>query len=166
MKLLQQLNSTIARIEGWLLVATVLFMVVLSFLQVVLRNLFSEGIMGADILLRHLVLWVGFIGASLATRDEKHINIDLFTRFLSGRKKMIANIIIYLFSIIVGYYLTTAAWTFVMMEREFETVLFGSVLAWYFQLIIPLGFALITFRFCILTIEKSVQLFSGNEGSQ
>ncbi len=166
MKLLQQLNSTIARIEGWLLVATVLFMVVLSFLQVVLRNLFSEGIMGADILLRHLVLWVGFIGASLATRDEKHINIDLFTRFLSGRKKMIANIIIYLFSIIVGYYLTTAAWTFVMMEREFETVLFGSVLAWYFQLIIPLGFTLITFRFSVLAIEKSLLLFSGNEGGE
>ena len=163
MKFLQRLNNAIARFEEWLLIAIVLMMVSFSFLQVVLRNVFSEGILGADIILRHLVLWVGFIGASLATRDERHINIDVFTRFFNDRTKLISGIVIYFFSIIVGCYLTAASVSFVLLEREFETTLFGSIQSWYFQVIIPIGFALITLRFLILAIEKSVLLFSEKE---
>ena len=82
MKILEKINAWIEQTETALLVLVLGFMVVFAFLQVVLRNIFDEGILWGDILLRHLVLWVGFIGASLATREQKHINIDLFSRWL------------------------------------------------------------------------------------
>lgn len=165
MKYLRRLDKHIARIEEWLLIFIVLIMVSFAFLQVLLRNIFSEGFLGGDIILRHLVLWVGFIGASLATRENKHINIDVFSRFLKGRIKIFIELLVRLFSVLVACLLTSASVTFVLMEREFGTTLFGSVQAWYFQLIIPIGFMLITLRFILQSIEKTVQLFSSTEAA-
>ena len=82
MKILTAINSWIAKIEGVLIVIVVSIMVLLAFFQVAMRNLFDQGLLWGDIFLRHLVLWVGFLGASLATREEKHINIDVFSRFI------------------------------------------------------------------------------------
>ena len=163
--LINQLNTAIARFENWLLVLIVMIMVIFSFFQVVMRNVFSEGILAGDIILRHLVLWVGFIGASLATRDERHITIDVFSRFLKGRIKLIAAIIVNFFSLLVGYFLTVAAIHFVQMEKEFGTALFSSVPSWYFQVIIPIGFALITMRFLLISIEKVRQFVLRDEAN-
>lgn len=163
--LLLKFNNLIARLENWLLILIVLLMVVFSFLQVVLRNVFSEGILAGDIILRHMVLWVGFIGASLATREERHITIDVFSRFLKGRLKLFVAILINLFSAAIALLLAQASYTFVMQEKEFETILFNNVPAWYFQIIIPIGFILITLRFVIISIDKIVGLFK-TEGAQ
>jgi len=163
MKYLHRLDNFIARLEKWILIFIVMAMVAFAFLQVLLRNIFSEGILGGDIILRHLVLWVGFIGASLATLEKKHINIDVFSRFLKGRTKIIIELLVHVFSLLVAYFLTQASVSFVLMEKEFGTTLFGSVQAWYFQIIIPIGFMLITFRFLLQAIEKTMQIFSSPE---
>lgn len=154
MKFLEALNNWIARIETGIIVIILTVMILLAFLQVILRNLFDQGLLWGDILLRHLVLWIGFIGASLATRDEKHISIDLFSRFLNPRGKNIAGLVTNLFSIFISYLLTDASWSFVMDEKMVGTTIFNDIPAWYFQIIIPIGFGLITFRFLVLAIKN------------
>ena len=57
-------------------------MILLSSAQILLRNFFDSGIDWADPLLRLLVLWVGMQGAMLATHYDKHIRIDLVSRFI------------------------------------------------------------------------------------
>lgn len=82
--LLERLERGVALVERWAAIALLAFMVTLGFVQIVLRTLFHSGFPWADELLRQLVLWVGFLGASLATRYSKgHISIDLVGRFLS-----------------------------------------------------------------------------------
>jgi len=159
MKILEKLNSWIEKTETAVLVAVLAVMVVFAFLQVVLRNIFDEGILWGDIFLRHLVLWVGFLGASLAARESKHINIDLFTRFLSDKGKIISHIITGLFSVFICVLLTDASWTFVQDEQMMGTEIFNNVPAWYFQVIIPIGFLLMAFRFLVQSIEHMVRLF-------
>ncbi len=166
MKYIRALNLAVARLEEWLLIGIVLFMVGLAFLQVVLRNIFDQSFLWGDPLLRHLVLWVGFIGASLATRYEKHINIDVFGRVLKGKIKEVIQLIAELFAMLITALLTSAAWQFVMMEKEFNNIAFGDVPSWYFQIIIPIGFALITIRFFLLALERVVSLFSKKEGKR
>ncbi len=161
---LDKINSWIEKSESILLVITLSIMVVLAFLQVVLRNLFDQGILWADTFLRHLVLWVGFLGASLATREKKHINIDLFTRFFKGKIKSTLQAIVNLFAAIICWYLTSAAWTFVMDEHAANTILFSDIPAWYFQLIIPIGFLLMTFRFSIIFLEHVIEIFTTASG--
>jgi TRAP-type C4-dicarboxylate transport system permease small subunit len=156
MKILEYINKRIETAETVLLVLVMTVMVLLSFLQVVLRNVFDQGILWGDILLRHLVLWVGFLGASLATREEKHISIDLFTRFLRQRGQHIVRVITNLFASYICYLLASASISFVSDEKMYGTTLFGDVPAWYFQLIIPIGFILMGFRFLVLAIQYTV----------
>jgi TRAP-type C4-dicarboxylate transport system permease small subunit len=160
MRILQKLNTYIGRVESLILVVIVLVMVILSFAQVVLRNVFDQGILWGDIFLRHLVLWVGFIGASIATQEEKHINIDVFTRYIKGKGKYFTQALINVFAAFVSFLLMQAAWTFVMEEREFETMLFNNIPAWYFQIIIPVGFGLMTLRFVINCVQKLTDSFA------
>lgn len=163
MKFLEKLNAWIEKTETIVLVAVLTIMVVFAFLQVVLRNIFDEGILWGDIFLRHLVLWVGFLGASLAARETKHINIDLFSRFLSDKGKSISRIVTGLFSVFICLLLTDASWTFVQDEKMMGTEIFNNVPAWYFQIIIPIGFFLMAFRFLVQSIEYVVGLFNRKE---
>jgi C4-dicarboxylate transporter DctQ subunit len=149
MKTINIIDNWIARIEDWILVSLVIFMVFLAFLQVILRNFFDLGIIWGDILLRHIVLWVGFIGASLATKNNKHINIDLFKRLHKGISQRIINLIINIVAAFVSAYLAFAAFRFVLDEKEFESVIFNNIPAWPFQTIIPIGFTLMSIRFII-----------------
>ncbi len=157
MRIIQRINSSVEQAETYILVFVVLIMVLFSFAQVVLRNVFDQGILWGDILLRHLVLWVGFIGASIASREGKHINIDVFSRLMKGRSRPIAQGIVYLFATFITYLLMIASWNFVMDEREYETLLFGDIAAWYFQIIIPIGFGLMAIRFALHSIEKWIE---------
>lgn len=154
MQLIERINLWLERIETAFIVVILGAMVLLSFFQVVLRNLFDHGILWADIFLRHLVLWVGFIGASIATRREKHINIDLFGRILPFRTLNSVRLITNAVSVVVCYFLADAAYKFVRDEKMYETILFNDVPAWYFQIIIPVGFLLMAVRFLFLSIRN------------
>jgi len=158
MNWIHKINEYIARLEGWLLILITITMVLLSFTQVILRNLFDQGILWGDIFLRHLVLWVGFIGASLATKENKHINIDLFGRLMKGKYQSFIHTITNIFASFISFYLSQAAWRFVMDEREFGTIIFNEVPAWYFQIIIPIGFGLMGMRFALNSLESFISI--------
>ena len=164
--MIKKIFRILNHIEEYVLCFMVLQMGLSIFLQVVLRNIFHEGILWGDILLRHLVLWVGFIGASLATREQKHINIDLFGRFLSDRGKNIVRLFTNLFSVFICYLLADAGWTFVQDEKMMGGEIFADIPAWYFQVIIPIGFAFMAFRFLILAVHNVVNNFSAEKGGE
>ncbi|MBI2341120.1 MAG: TRAP transporter small permease subunit, partial [Deltaproteobacteria bacterium] len=69
------LDKALSRTISVFLILAMAAMIVLGFLQVVLRNFFGSGISWADVTVRHLVLWVGFFGAVLATIENRHITL-------------------------------------------------------------------------------------------
>ena len=69
------------RAEDALLVLLLSAMIVLAATQIMLRNFFDSGFVWIDPLLRVLVLWLGLIGATVATRNNRHIRIDLLSGF-------------------------------------------------------------------------------------
>lgn len=149
MKFLLRLDSILTRVEGWLVIALLSVMILLSFVQVVLRNAFSESLAWGDILLRHLVLWVGFLGAALATSNERHINIDALTRFLTPKLKHAVKIVTNLFAASICFLLFQASITFLSNEISDKSTVFGSVPSIYSEIIIPVGFGLIIIHFLI-----------------
>jgi|ERR1041384_156900 TRAP-type C4-dicarboxylate transport system permease small subunit len=157
MKAVKAFSRGLAAVEGGLTALVLGVMVVLSFLQVILRNFFSTGILWVDPFLRHLVLWAGFLGASLATRQEKHISLEVITRFLRPRGVESARLAANLFACAVTVFLALAGLTFVRSEMASPEELFRigevSFAAWWFETIIPAGFALMAFRFLIRAIE-------------
>ena len=158
-KILSTIDKSLAAVENSIIIGLVTVMVLLAFWQVFMRNAFESGILWGDIFLRHLVLWVGFVGASLATRDEKHISIDALSRIASPKILPYIRIVTDIATMIVCIILANAGWKFVQYEKEAESVLFqtdwfGEVHSWTLQIIIPVGFALIAFRFFLKILER------------
>ncbi|MFC0470912.1 TRAP transporter small permease [Halalkalibacter kiskunsagensis] len=52
-------------------------MVILVFLNVVLRYAFDSGITWSEELARYLFVWVVFLGAIVAFKDKSHLGVDL-----------------------------------------------------------------------------------------
>ena len=153
MKFLRALDRLLDRLEYGLLVFFLGAMVLLSFLQVVLRNLFGGGIVWADTVVRHLVLWAGFVGAALATSDGRHINIDAITKLFPATAKRLFHFFTSVFAATVCWYLAQAAWIYVQDERLNGGELVLSLPTWVALLIIPLGYLLIAFHFLIRALE-------------
>jgi TRAP-type C4-dicarboxylate transport system permease small subunit len=155
MNALKKIDLFLNKIEQAVLVTMLSIMVVAAFAQVLLRNIFSAGIPWADILLRHLVLWVGFLGAALATSERRHINIDALRRFLNPRVRSAVDAVTDLFAAGVCYFLAKAAWTLVAAEMGDKSTLFGDIPTWWAQMIIPVGFGLLVLHFVIRSLLRA-----------
>lgn len=158
MKLLSRLSAVLLGVERTALVLLFSLMIVLAFAQVVLRNALSVGLVWGDPVLRNAVLWLGFIGASLATQQDKHIRIDLLGRYLKPRAAAVVGIVTDLFALAVCLLLADASRTFVLNEIEFQDTLVTiggfEVPTWWSQVILPAGFLLIALRIAIRSVLR------------
>ena len=167
MKLIRALDAILARAETILLVTFLGAMVVLAFAQVVLRNVFGTGLLWGDTLVRHMLLWAGFLGGALAAFEERHISIDALTKYLSPRTKHVAALITNLFAALVCYYLAQAAWTFLRDETAAGGTFILSLPGWVAVVIIPIGYALIMIHFVLKVFEHAAGVVApGPKGGQ
>jgi len=143
----EKADEAIAKVEQTLIITFLSFMIFVAFLQIVLRNVFSTGLDWGDSFLRNLVLWIGFIGATLATKEGKHINIDIVSRWLPSLGRSIVMLITHLFSFSVCCLLTYAALKFIRNEVQMGNRTLLNIPAWIPEMILPMTFALMTFRF-------------------
>ena len=135
------------RLETGALVVLLCSMIGLAATQIILRNVFESGLVWADPLLRIMVLWLAVIGGLAASRDQRHISIDVLTRFLRPRAAAVVAVIVSL--VVAGVCGLVSASSYVMVKEAFDYQdigLWGQP-AWMFQAILPLGFALMTWRY-------------------
>jgi len=125
----------------------------LAVMQIVLRNFFETGLSWGDVLVRYLVLWVAFIGAALATKEGKHINMEIFSRWLSGKGDTYRRGLAHLCSIFICSLLTYAAIKFIHFEAQMGSTIILGIPIWIPELIIPITFGLMTFRFALQLVS-------------
>jgi TRAP-type C4-dicarboxylate transport system permease small subunit len=118
MRVIRQIENFLGKIEALAVTVLLSLMILIAFSQVVLRNVFNDGILWGDIFIRQLVLWVGFLGASLAVRESKHISIDFLPNFLPKTWGNLIQFIINLTAGIVSGLLAVASIRFVQFEME------------------------------------------------
>lgn len=141
-------------LENALLLAVLVAMIGLAAAQVGLRVLFSAGVPFGDEALRLLVLWAAMLGAVAASRDDVHLRIDLLSRFLPPRGKAAAAALVDLFAAGVAGVLAWYSWRFVLDTRAYGDQLLGGLPAWPFQLVLPLAFVLIAYRYLVLLARR------------
>lgn len=159
MHTIKKLDEWLAKAESGFLVFLLFLMVFLAIVQVILRNLFDFGFLWTDLFLRQLVLWVGFLGASLAVRERRHIAIDVLPQFIAPRFKPFMQILVCFCTGLISVFLAMAAWKFVRLEMEFPTILFLELPAWIFQTILPFSLIVIALRYFLQGIDHSIQLW-------
>jgi TRAP-type C4-dicarboxylate transport system permease small subunit len=153
-----QLDEKISRVEQVLVTILLTMMILMAFSQIVLRNFFDTGISWGDSLVRYLVVWVGFIGAAIATREGKHINIDVISRWLSGPESNYIRLISHLFSAVVCGLLTLAAVKFILFEAQIGSTAFFKLPVWVPEIVIPVTFGLMTLRFAVRFIREFARI--------
>ncbi len=147
MEKLRKAESVLLGLENALLALILTSLVVISFLQVFLRQFFWGGFLWGDTLGRHLVLWVGFLGAAIAAAEEKHFAFEALAARLPARLKIAAALLTRLVAVAVALLLAKASWAFLLDEKTAGVALFhvGRLAAprWIFAVILPLGFFLV-----------------------
>ena len=134
-------------------------MIFMAVLQIVLRNLFDSGILWGDELIRVLVLWIGLIGAMVASRNNHHISIDVISRYLPDQIKKLTNLMTALFTALVCAVMAYFSLAFVMMERTDGLMAFANIPAWVCESIIPVSFAIISLRYILFSFTYLVNQF-------
>jgi TRAP-type C4-dicarboxylate transport system permease small subunit len=135
------------KLEETLLVVLLLLMVLLAFLPILFRNVISLGLVWIDPLLRHLVLWVALLGASVATREGRHIKIDLLAPRLSPPQQAGLAAGLHFLSALVCLALVFPAVEFVRDEYDAGKFLIGWIPLWVSQAVIPVMLGVMGLRF-------------------
>jgi TRAP-type C4-dicarboxylate transport system permease small subunit len=143
------IRQIIHRFEELLTALLLAGMILLAGNQILMRNLFDSGLVWADPTLRIMVLWIALLGAIAATRENRHIRIDLLSHILPKRHQSLISVIHDLFSALICGIIAWHAWRFVYIEWEDGTKLFANVPSWAGEIIIPIGFSVMAIRFII-----------------
>ena len=169
MKFILSINNTLKRIEKWLVVTFLSCMVFFTFLNVILRALYTHfqlqwanGILGrmdwTESFVRLLVLWITFLGASLLTDDNKHIKIDLMQALLPEKWLPVREALLSLVCVFISALMLKASFSYIRMEMEYGGSLFLGLPVWIGQIILPAGFSIILFRFLLRGFEQVLQI--------
>ena len=158
----ESINNFFAKIEKIFLVIGVSVMILVVFFDIMLRELFDGGFIWSKELAAFLMIWVGFVGASLAAKENKHIVVGipekLFPKKVLPYVSLFASVIIFTVTILIAY----LGFNYVLETKEFgETSLVLNIPLWIVQIIIPASLVIIAFRF----IGIGIQIFQGKISS-
>lgn len=154
----KQVQSLLYRVENGILVAALLSMLGMAVLQILMRNLFESGIVWGDILVRILVLWVGLVGAMVASRKGNHINIDILSRYLPKQAKNTIKSAVELFTAVICSVAAFYTLRFVKIEFADGGMAFSQVPIWVCEAIIPIAFIVIALRYFTLSLITFLQI--------
>ena len=144
---LARVQTVLHRLEDFIIAGMLVATMGLALYQIALRNVLGSGLVWGDSLVRLMVLWLGMAGAMVATRERKHITVDLVTRYLSpgGRRAAEALTTFFAGSVcLVAFYYSLQ---FVLSEYDFGSLAFGQVPYWACVAILPLAFLVIAGRY-------------------
>lgn len=159
------MRSIVRRVDKYaeeaILVSLFFAMVILIFVQVIMRYVFDNSLSWSEELARYLFIWMVFIGASYGVKRSGHINIDVVLNFVSdGAKKaiaIVANLLFIAFAVIISW----LGWGLVQQMGEFgQTSSALNLPMHYVYAALPIGFLLTTIRL----IQSSILLFKKPAG--
>jgi|TARA_B110000495_G_scaffold49688_1_gene41604 tripartite ATP-independent transporter DctM subunit len=129
-------------------------LVTLPGIEVISRIFNSTGIVASSVLVQHLTLWVGFLGAVIATRRNKLLSLT--TKPLFSTTKIIEwkNLVGKITSIFIVLLLAYGSWELVQVEMDFPVKIAPFISRWFAQLIMPVGFLFIAFFMIVNSFPK------------
>jgi len=137
-------------------------MVLLGVGQIVLREVFETGIFWADELIKLIVLWLAMIGSIAATRDNRHIRIDALSHLLPDNAVTAVRLLVDVFAAIVCAVIAWQAWRYLQLEIKFEDTVLIDTPAWVAHSVLPLAFALVSYRFAVTALSDLHEVISGS----
>jgi C4-dicarboxylate transporter, DctM subunit len=132
--------------ENLLLVVPLAAMLLLPVLEIVLRTVFGTHVSGSSVIVQHLVLIVGMFGGAVAARDGRLLALSPVQALLKGIARSAAQIFCGGFAAAISIFLLVASGRYVLEMRPLGRILVYGIPIWVIQLVLPIGFGLISAR--------------------
>lgn len=97
-----------------IIVSSLALMAILVFGNVVLRYAFNSGIMWSEEMSRFLFVWLCFLGAVGALKDNAHLGVDMLVKRLSPGKKRLVYSVSNLFMLYILWLILEGGWKVAM----------------------------------------------------
>lgn len=159
-----------ARLERWgtafenaALVILLGSLMLLAVAQIVLRVFFSFGFVWADELVKLFVLWIALIASIAASRSNQHLRIDVLSHFVAEKYARFPRIIVDAFAAFMCGVLAWHSWRYLQLVIEFEDTVLIDFPAWIAYSLLPLSFALMSYRFILSCGSDIVRTFRPDE---
>ena len=162
-KLLDRLDRVGRVVENVALTALLGGMMLLAVGQIVLREVFATGFIWADELIKLMVLWLAMVGSVAASRDDRHIRIDVLSHVLPDGVVRFTRLAVNLFAVGVCGVLAWHAYRYMQLEIEFEDTVLIDTPAWLAHAIVPVALALVCYRFAVLAAWQVYTIVTGDE---
>jgi C4-dicarboxylate transporter DctQ subunit len=147
-----------AKLEEGLVAVLMALMTGLTFLQVVARYVFNYSFVWALELNTVLFAWLIFLGMSYGVRVGAHIGIDALVRSLGPRAARVVAVVAALLCLAYSLILVVGGWSYLQKMYVIGISMQDlPVPQWVPRIVLPLGFALLAFRF----VEVLVDAFRG-----
>jgi TRAP-type C4-dicarboxylate transport system permease small subunit len=153
---MRSFKAILTRLEDGL--AGLLLAIVLGVVtyELTIRGLFGRSNLWTDEISRVLLIALVYIGAVGVTREGRHVRVEILLDFLSPRTRAILDRIVDALCLVFA---VSATWLGIEFVRE--SIRFGLSFAhsnlpfpvWVAQLIVPIGFALISLRLILRLFE-------------
>lgn len=66
-------------LERRILISALVVMVIVSFMQVVMRYVFNDALSWSEEVSRYLFVWFSWIGVSVGLKENEHLSVELFS---------------------------------------------------------------------------------------
>lgn len=134
---------------------SLLILLVLSVSQVIMRNFFELGFSDIDVISRHLVLFITFMGAALASEGNKHIKIDCISAAMTSALRERLKLPLVIISSFICAIFFWYAFQFWLDEKQYAPD--NEQLALYMALILPVGFLVLSLHFLLIALSQDEQ---------
>jgi len=144
---LRAINRLLALIEDTVLLLLLAALVVVAGGQILLRLGAGSGWSWAAEAERILVLWLGFVGATAASREGRHIQVDIVPYLLPGDLRRPVRRLTALLAAGMTGMLGTVGVRFVLDEARYGATTALGLPGWLPLAILPAAFFLMAFHF-------------------
>lgn len=126
----------VQRVEQGLGIFLVLAIVVMVGLQVISRYFFDYPMAWVEELATYCFIWVVFLGASIALKQERHISIAAFEMLLSDSQKRWLKVLIWIFILIFLIFMIPNGYRVMLVEVRSNSVSlpFDIPRMWFYSL--------------------------------
>jgi TRAP-type C4-dicarboxylate transport system permease small subunit len=154
---MDRMDHRIEEIETFLAKILLAFQVAIIFSEVVCRYLLGTSLIWSEEMARYLLVWIGFMGASIGLKKKGHFGVELLVMALPTALRKLFTVVTITVMFIFLATITVYGVVMIVTADEVSTVMQVSMR--YFYAAIPLGGFFMLFHLFIMVKREGLQNF-------
>lgn len=120
--------------------------------EVVLRYVFKHSLIFTEELSRYLMVWIVFLGSTLAVRDSAHIHINFLTKRFNQQNQKWFRLAAHLLTLVFLVFITIEGIK-ILPQQLYQMCITIDISLFYFYLAIPVG-SILMILFLLPTVKN------------